>query len=68
MKKCKALKKVDLSWCGNDLEDMEIFQSHLIQFLNRNTHSLTHISFGNCRYISNEILKELSSCGELVGK
>lgn len=67
MNKCKALKKIDLSWCGNDLEDMEVFQSHLIACLSRNTHTLTHISFGNCKYIHREVVEELSYCGELVG-
>lgn len=67
MEKCKTLKKLDLSWCGNDT-DFELFQLNLSMLLSANAQTLTHISLGNCKYINCEVLKNLSSCAELIGK
>lgn len=67
MKKCKTLKKIDLSWCGNDTDDSESVELCLSEMLEVNVKTLTHISLGNCKYINSELVKKLSSCGELVG-
>ncbi|CAH1115917.1 unnamed protein product [Phaedon cochleariae] len=63
MKKCKTLKKLDLSWCGNDIDG---FDQQLAIYLGANSNSLTHLSLGNCKYINYEIMMELSCCRELV--
>lgn len=67
MKKCKALKKIDLSWCGNDLDNLRSFELYLCEMLETNAHTLTHISLGNCKYINGDLVKNLSSCVELIG-
>lgn len=67
MKKCKSLKKIDLSWCGNDADDSESFELYLSKMLEMNVQTLTHVSLGNCKYINSDLVKRLSSCGDLVG-
>ncbi|CAH1967495.1 unnamed protein product [Acanthoscelides obtectus] len=63
MKKCTSLKKLDISWCGNDIEG---FDKKLAIFIGANCDTLTHCSLSNCKYISREMLTELSTCRNLV--
>ncbi|KAG5864732.1 hypothetical protein JTB14_034045 [Gonioctena quinquepunctata] len=63
MNKCKSLKKLDLSWCGNDIQD---FGQLVAMFLGANSDSLTHLSLGNCKYMDYQLMSELSCCRELV--
>ncbi|KAJ8923007.1 hypothetical protein NQ315_001555 [Exocentrus adspersus] len=63
MSKCKTLKKLDLSWCGNDLDG---FSEQLKLFLRKGCSTLTHLSLGNCEYIDIELMVEISLCKELV--
>lgn len=67
MKKCKALKKIDLSWCGNDADDSKSFELYLSKILEMNVQTLTHVSLGNCKYINSVLVKRLASCEDLVG-
>lgn len=67
MKKCKTLKKIDLSWCGNDADQFESFQLYFSKMLEISVQTLTHVSLGNSKYVNSELIKKLSSCGELVG-
>lgn len=66
MTKCKSFKKIDLSWCG-DLDNLRSFELCLSKMLETNAHTLTHISLGNCKYITGDLVKNLSSCAELTG-
>ncbi|KAJ8968519.1 hypothetical protein NQ317_004395 [Molorchus minor] len=66
MKKCNTLKKLDLSWCGNDCVSVIEFKRLVADFLRRSCNTLTHLSLGNCKYVDMEIMEELSACKELV--
>lgn len=67
MHKSKTLKKLDLSWCGNDTKDFEKFRFYVVLLLKSSNKTLTHISLGNCKYINDEIVTNMATCGELVG-
>ncbi|XP_018566119.1 F-box/LRR-repeat protein 4 [Anoplophora glabripennis] len=63
MNKCKTLRKLDLSWCGNEVDG---FAEQLKMFLRKGCTTLTHLSLGNCEYVNIEIMVEVSACKELV--
>ncbi|KAJ8933995.1 hypothetical protein NQ314_013630, partial [Rhamnusium bicolor] len=63
MNKCKTLKKLDLSWCGNDIPG---FEEQLTICLRKSCNTLTHLSLGNCNYLNIEIMVEISACKELT--
>lgn len=64
MRKCKVYKKLDLSWSiGYGSELSSLFS----EMLKENSKTLTHISLGNCTYVSLNVIQALSTCIELHG-
>ncbi|XP_057670051.1 F-box/LRR-repeat protein 4-like isoform X1 [Diorhabda carinulata] len=63
MDKSKTLKKLDLSWCGNDIDG---FDQLVAIFIGTNQKFLTHLSLANCNFLNCQIMLETSKCGELV--
>ncbi|KAK9885275.1 hypothetical protein WA026_010772 [Henosepilachna vigintioctopunctata] len=61
--RCQNLKKLDLSWCGNDDPS---FSRKFYQFFTSVCKSLTHLSLGNANYFNGSHLAALSKCPNLV--
>ncbi|XP_018329735.1 F-box/LRR-repeat protein 4 isoform X2 [Agrilus planipennis] len=63
MARCKTLKKLDLSWCGNDnMISEEIF----VEFLQKCGSYLTHLSLGNCDFVKMTSLEQIGKCQEIT--
>ncbi|XP_017778667.1 PREDICTED: F-box/LRR-repeat protein 4 [Nicrophorus vespilloides] len=62
-KRCKTLRKLDLSWCGNNYQITEdVFQD----FLKKCGTHLTHLSLCCCEFVRNVAVGQISKCAELV--
>ncbi|XP_028130529.1 F-box/LRR-repeat protein 4 isoform X2 [Diabrotica virgifera virgifera] len=61
--RCQLLKKVDVSWCGNDVPH---FSTTLEGFLASNAHSITHLSLSSCKFLNENMFQVISLCSELV--
>ncbi|KAL3272525.1 hypothetical protein HHI36_014001 [Cryptolaemus montrouzieri] len=61
--RCKNLKKLDLSWCGNDDRN---FPRKFYEFFTSTCQNLTHISLGNATYLNGSHLAAFSRCPDLV--
>lgn len=62
-RRCTMLKKIDLSWCGNNCMITEDFFQ---DFLRTSGTQLTHLSVGSCDFIRNVSLGAMAKCPHLV--
>ncbi|KAI4457269.1 f-box/tpr repeat protein pof3 [Holotrichia oblita] len=64
MERCRALRKLDLSWCGND---NKISEEVFARFLQNSCKHLTHLSLCHSKFITNTSLKNITQyCRDLT--
>ncbi|RZC40330.1 F-box/LRR-repeat protein 4, partial [Asbolus verrucosus] len=61
--RCRGVKKIDLSWCGNH---DKTFSNAFLQFLDKCCQQLTHLSLCHCHFVNNEIIAKLPTCRDLT--
>ncbi|XP_019868100.2 F-box/LRR-repeat protein 4 isoform X2 [Aethina tumida] len=61
--KIKGIKKLDLSWCGNNCLEFPLVVNKVL--IEQKT-TLTHLSLNNCEYVNNSLIENISRCKELI--
>jgi F-box/leucine-rich repeat protein 4 len=65
-KRCRSLKKLDLSWCGTHTTNEKAFFNAVLGFIEECCKQLTHLSLCHCEIVNNAILCKIPCCKELT--
>lgn len=61
--RCKNIRKLDVSWCGNENRITEV---EFLEFLRGCCKQMTHFSAGYCEFLQNVVIEGLSTFHDLT--